>query len=558
MDFSQLIDRDSFIRSVRRASVTLRDTSLVSNDDIIDIGINESYPRIALILVTTKAKDGSNSDKPILGGIGPTANYTDQMKEVQRVLDTSVYRDGIYRVAVALTASSCLKQIPLNSDVYLLDLAKDLEKQALSDLDRIMGLISEVGIVSKDQNTFDRAADGEPRIYVANALDLSTIKEEEFDLVIKESARTNSVRMHESIEIPESRVGLCWIGLTGTYLSASVQTGFFIKNGDTTEDLIERISLNINELSSIGSSSIIASPNRGPAISSNLSYSKKELYPDSGKNRDKSLYFDLAPRIHGIAFSSRTLSATFNKELVSIKFYSLEDVGAPLEFYLENRHLGIPLEGVVYGVIPQYKALDKQGPHSLLMEVDKQSASADPLNRSDEIDTFYFRVKKGEEPFSSSLRFRSSSPLYEGVTEWSIPIGPEDTEESIAFKVLEGMYQRHEECLLVGAMPNNNAVQIVPYSKSKYETRIAADVLDVPPYIEVATGNTMIPLTPYRSASRSVVVKIVPDQTKHLNDDATAPYGASTSAYRSLSKPMQGVYDRIGMLRRSREDPYVK
>ena len=60
MNFSDLIDRDSFIKSVRRASVTLRDTSLIANEDILDIGLNETYPRIALILITTKAKDEIN------------------------------------------------------------------------------------------------------------------------------------------------------------------------------------------------------------------------------------------------------------------------------------------------------------------------------------------------------------------------------------------------------------------------------------------------------------------------------------------------------------------
>lgn len=557
MNFSDLFNRDSFIRSVRRASVTLRDTGLISNEDILDIAINESYPRIALILVSTKAKDGNN-DKPILGGLGPNSNYMDQMREVQRLLESSIYAEGINRVAISLTAATCIKQIPLNSDVQLFDLAKNLEDQAISDLDRIMGLISETGIVTaEDESNSLEANSGEPKIYISSSLDLSTIKEEDFDLVVRDTAKTNSVRL-ANVSIPPGKVGLCWIGLTGTMLSGSVETGFFIQDGDSTESITESVSMSINELSSEGSSSVIASPNRGSLLTTSLSYKKKELYPSSTKNRDKALYFEIEPRIHSISFSSRTLSTVFNKELVNIKFYTLPDTSSPLSSYLSRRFSKEcePIPGLVYGVIPQYKLLNDRGPHSLLMEVDKQAAAADLNNRLDTIDTFYFRIKSDIPAFSTEITVRSSSPLIEGFTDWTVDIGPEDTQESIAFKVLNGFYRNHEQCLLVGGMPQANAVQMIPYSKSKYETRVVADILNVPSYLEVATGSAMVPLTQYRAEPRSVVVKIVPDQTSHLNDDSTAPYGASSTSYRSLSKPMQNVYDRIDLLRKSREDLY--
>lgn len=557
MNYTDLIkDKEKFLRSVRRTSVTLRDTGLVSNEDILDIAISEVYPRVSLILITSKAKDGNNL-KPILGGIGFNKDYSEQSKEVWRVFDNSVYSEGIYRVVISLTASQCLKQIPLNSEIQLFDLAKNLEDQALADLDRIMGLISSNGVITAEEDVDeDSNTDGYPRLYISQSLNKSTITEDDFSLVVRDTARTDSVRFQESIVIPDGYIGVAWIGLTGTVLLGSVESGFFIRNGDTTELITEVLASTINDIASRGSTSVIASPNRGHSRFLSLDYRKRELYPDTDKDREKQLYFDIYGRIHYLSFGAKNLSTYFSKELISVKFFLCKDLGLPLNSYYNQRYTSLPIDGLVYGTISDYKSLDNKGPHSLFLEIGKQSAAADLLNRTEDINTFYFRILKDVEPYKSEIVFRSSSPVIDGYTNWSIEIDINDNEESIAFKVLEGLYKNHESCLLVGGMPQANAVQIIPYTKSKYETRVVADILDVPLFLEVATGTPMTPLTPYRSQSRSVVVKIVPDQTKSLNDDATAPYGANSASFKSLSKPMQNVYDRLGKLREGKEYPY--
>lgn len=551
MNYADLIkDKDKFIRSVRRASVTIRDTSFISNDDIIEIAISEVYPRVSLILITSKAKEG-NSLQPVFGGVGKGLDYTHQSNEVQRIFENSIYSEGIYRVVISLTSSQCLKQIPLNSDIHLFDLAKNLEDQALADLDRIMGLIAANGVIEpdKDNNTEDNS---EYRLYISSSIDKNTIPPEDFDQIIKDVAKTNKVRFKEEIHIPKGYVGICWIGLTGTVLLGSVDSGFFIRDRDTTELIIENLAFAVNEISSRGSSSIIASPNRGQSRFLSLDYRKREIYPDLESNREKQLFFDMEGRIHYVSFAAKNLSTYFSKELISVKFYLVEDRGLSINQYLSERFYAEPIEGLVYGTVSDYKSLDDKGPHSLFLDIGKQSASADLLNRTNEINTFYFKILPNIERYDSTITFRSSSPIIDGYTEWSIDISSLDNEESIAFKLLEGLYRSHESCLLVGGMPQANAVQIIPYTKSKYETRCVADVINVPKFIEVATGTPMTPLTPYRSQSRSVVVKIVPDQTKSLNDDSTAPYGATSTTYKSLSKQMQGVYDRIGKLRERR------
>lgn len=561
MNYTDLIkDKDKFLRSVRRTSVTIRDTGLISNEDILEIAIGEVYPRVALILITSKAKDG-NTIKPILGGVGPDKDYLQQSKEVWRILDNSIYSEGVYRVVISLTASQCLKQIPLNSEIQLFDLAKNLEEQALSDLDRIMGLIAVNGVVSVNNNGEDgdneeSETDNYPRLYISQSIDKSSLSEEDFDSVIRDSARTDRVRFKESISIKEGYLGVCWVGLTGTVLLGSIESGFFINNGDTTELITERLASCINDIASRGSTSVIASPNRGRSRFITLDYRKRELYPESISSREKQLYFDIDGRLHYLSFAAKNLSTYFSKELISIKFFTSKDENLPLTYYFSKRYESLPIDGLVYGTIPNYKSLDNKGPHSLFLDIGKQSAASDLLNRAEEINTFYFRFIPNEERYKSTINFRSSSPAIDGHTSWSIEVCPNDNEESLAFKFLEGLYSNHESCLLVGAMPQANAVQIIPYTRSKFETRVVADVMDVPMYIEVATGTPMTPLTPYRSQSRSLVVKIVPDQVKGLNDDATAPYGASSTTFRSLSKPMQNVYDRIGKLREEREYPY--
>jgi hypothetical protein len=558
MNYTDLIkDKDKFLRSVRRTSVTLRDTGLISNEDILEIAFNETYPRVSLILITTKAKDG-NTEKPILGGMGPNTDYLTQSKEVWRLLENSIYSEGINRVVISLTASTCLKQIPLNSEVQLFELAKNIEDQAISDLDRIMGLIVSTGVITVDQQIEEDEETGEPKLYISNELDITTLSKEDFDSIIRDSAKTDKARFKDRIYIPDNQVGICWISLTGTMLSGSVETGFFIKDGETTESLIESVAMSVNELSSRGSVSVIASPNRGASKLTNIEYRKRELYPEDELNRDKQLYFDMDVRLHNISFSTRSLSTTFNRELIVIKFYTFDNLSAPLSFYLKNKFSpnARPIEGLVYGTIPKYKALDNRGPHSLFLNVNKQSASADLLNRAEEINTFYFKLVEDQPIYRTFITVRSSSPVIEGVTSWQVQIEEQDTEQSIAFKILDSFYKHHEQCLLVGSMPQPNAVQIIPYTKSKYESRSVTDVINVPPFLEVATGNTMVPLTQYKADARSIVVKIVPDQTKSINDDATAPYGASTSTYRTLSQPMQNVYDRIGTIRRSKEERY--
>lgn len=545
-----VIQSDSFIRQVRRASITLRDTGLVSNEDIIEAAKSDAYPRVSLIIASTKTSL-ANDAGAALGGVGPTIDYSSQYREIKRLMIDSPYAEGIHRVAAALTASICIKQVPLNSDIQLFDLGKQLEDQALADLDRIIGVVNIMGVPSSGTNT---GALSTTAIYLSSSIDMATIPVNAFDKVKGSSAAINGVKTNESINV-EDEVGVCWIYITGTLTNQEVSTGFLINESYTIEDILESAALSINDACISRSSSILCSPNRGELSRYSLAYKKHELYrvlPDD-PNSDKELSFTISTRIHRLELTSRTLSTTINRELISIKLYKLPIELAPdLSTALSNRYsdLATPIEGVVYGTTYNYYALDNKGPHSLLIDVEKQSASADLSQQKDQVDTFYFQLEKDYKPedIQGVLSVRIASPPNGEYTTWSIDVSNSSAEE-VAFHLLSSMYERHLVSQLLGAMPQSNAVQVVPYIRVREEVRMVMDITELPLGLSIATGTSLSILTQYKPIPRSVMVKLVPDQTLDKDDINSGPYAATSSSPVNKGPRLQSVYDRIDLLR---------
>jgi hypothetical protein len=554
-DLIELVDSDSFIRKVRRTSITLSDTGLISNEDIREIAIGESFPRVALILATTRSKKGSEL-RPVFGGLGPKVDYDSQYREIRRVLFSSVYSEGIQRVVAALTAALSIKQIPLNSDVQLFDLGKDLETQALSDLDRLIGLIEVTGIQALD-STSSTPTSLDPNLYLASSINPLYLSQEVFSKIRGRSGTLEDVQVSTSISIPIGYRGFCWIYITGTSITREVETGFFIEDGQLVEEVMESISLSINEACIEKDSTLISSPNRGPLRKETLTYKQSDIYPSGGLDtvENKEITFTLSTRIHYITFSSRTLSTDVNRELVSIRLYVLpQEIAITKEMAISNRYNPelIDMEGIVYGTKNEYYCLDKRGPHSVLIDVERGAASADVSNQKDQIDTIYFRLKPGCDvsEVRGPLSIRIASPPNEEYTEWYIDVEPSTSPEEITFQLLSSMYERHIHSKLLGSMPHSNALQIIPFIKTEDEVRMVLDITQVPDCIEVATGTSLKPLTQFKGEPRSIAVKTLANLIGEGNKSSTtSPHGARITTPINKSSRLQAVYDKVDYLK---------
>jgi hypothetical protein len=549
-DLLALVTSDSFIRRVRRASVTLSNTGLISNEDIIDIAIEESFPRVFLVLAATKSKKGSDV-RPVLGGLGPNSDYDTQYREVRRVVFSSVYSEGIQRVVAALTSAVCIKHIPLNSDIELFNLGKHLEEQALADLDRIIGLIEVTGAEAID-NTATSLAN--LSFYFASSIDKSYLSEDIFNKVKGKSASLDNVQLNQYITVKPGYKAFCWYYITGTSVTRQVESGFFIEDMSSVEEVVQVLSQSINESCIEKSSTLISSPNRGEITRETLSYKKIEIYPSTESEPNKELSFTISTRIHYITFSSRLLSSSYNKELISVKLYQLPiEQARDIDEAISNRYspLSEPIEGVVYGTKNSYYSLDDQGPHSLLIDVEKGAAASDLSMQKDQIDTVYFRLKEGcdSSEVKGNLGIRIASPPLGEYTDWDINIEEGSSPEEVSFTLLSSLYERHVFSKLLGSMPHSNAVQIIPFLRTDEVTNMVLDITAIPECLEIATGTSFQPLTQFKSQPRSITVKTIVNPFSGGNEASTAsPHGATVTAPINKSKRLQSVFDKIDFL----------
>jgi hypothetical protein len=118
---------------VRRYSVLLQRTSL---KDIFNIIVQDSDPRIALVLAAAKSKVDNT---PLFGGLDAVKElmYADPDRPgLTLFTNRNLFSDGIRRVSAALTASRLIGQLAqVKEQAAHADI---IEKQAIEDLDRIV------------------------------------------------------------------------------------------------------------------------------------------------------------------------------------------------------------------------------------------------------------------------------------------------------------------------------------------------------------------------------------------------------------------------------------
>lgn len=519
------IDLD-FIKAVRTYSFISKSEGSISNDDINTIAINDVYPRILTRIALTTDKNGI----PIFGGIGESKEYGVQYLKSMDVLNMLPYSLGLKRVAIALTASAIIRFIPLKSDITLLDAAESIEKGALSDLDKLIGILSNdsktVSALQKldsTQNTSYKA------LFISQDIDERTVPIDAFTHIVDTIALYKGANVYPKIIIPDNHLGICIVTLSCQVKQAILKEAFIIENGSTTTDIVTVVSQVINELNIELGTGIIASPNKGAPELVKIPISSVRLYPDSSINKNLQLYIELTPAIDVIEIVSQVLSPVRDKEVLMVDFYTVplpQSSSVPLSSQnlinmVKSNYRGI--KGLVFGTIGKYSELTNKGPHSAVIEIDKGTLitkqeqailnpgeSAIDLKQDIVLDTFHFRLAKNYTfiaPSVITIRV-NTQPITLETNIWSLNFIGGSLDDLIS-QLLDSIFINSRPSSLVAAITSPYALQVVPHLITDDETRIVIDLINLPLGVEVSTGTDRLFITPFKGGTRSVNVPAV-------------------------------------------------
>jgi len=581
-----IVTDESFISSVRRASILGSDGGLFSDDDIIKIALYDAYPRILMRISLTRDKDNN----PLFKGIGvKKTDYSLQFIKSLEILKSPPYSFGLKRVAISLTASYLIKSLPLNADLKFFDLGESLEKSAISDLEQLIGvLIDDQSIIdlinndsSLDNKIFLSSKVPYKALFFSYSIDLGSIPPDSFDLVEEDIALYEGVSLHTSLNIPQNYSGVCYINMSYTGSDKFIKEAFIIDPQWSLIDICNLLTEVINEFNVDVNSNVIASLNISKEQVNEVTYSKAELYPDSTTNREKKLLFTIYPRVHVIELSTLNLSSIRNREVIHVDLRTINNNLLPevLDSTILNTLRPLTskgIDGIYFGVINNYYALTKEGPHSLIVEVDKgdiistQDSSEVPINNKVNnkdliIDTFYFRIPSNLTLVQGLMVVRvSTSPNITSIKEWIINIPSGTNADEIAKIFHMSFYDKEYITEVLGSLAHSNAVQMVSFIKTREVVRIIVDILEVPLGVEVATGNNINNITPYKPGHRSINIPSVPKDKEDLQSIEESNYNKpkklniGKSSPPSISPQLQAVRKKLEELDKCNYPNYGK
>ena len=487
----QVVNGKTFVQSVRLSCEILKDASSLTDDTIRKAALTQAYPRIALILASTTDKDGK--------GIIPQGaiSYEILYREVERLATSQPYVDDIHRVAAALTAAYFIKSTPLNSSIQLLPLGDRMEQQAIEDLDRLRGqVLYQIKTLLGDSNAKVMPQDG-PIFY--------------FSGLIEEG------RSSDQILIPMNTKGVAVYTITSPQ---SVPLEVVVEVPNTLPALIARLSEAINNLSIRGGSNVLASPNRGVYMPSNVGCVEGGVLV----------------RLDYISLSPRRADPTITKELAMLCFYLIPDI-VPIDEWKGNV-LETSIPSLLYGVSPSYEHLHPSGPHSLLLQVEKGTLAK--VSTSNTVDTLYLQ---GDGDGIIQYTLSMNGVPYSGEVPISKGIGNPVTQ------VVES---------LRGVLGNKALVaQITPQSMQVVPTdtySLSLGLTSVPSGITASVGTNTAALYPYGAGP--IALTINPNSNRSirrptLSEEATGVYSA-THYKIQVSPRMQAVYDKLDRIDRLR------
>lgn len=230
------------------------------------------------------------------------------------------------------------------------------------------------------------------------------------------------------------------------------------------------------------------------------------------------------------------------------------------------------IDGLVYGLSPSYTFLDKRGPKSLTLKVEKATvksvttadSSATATEDKYTADTFYFRMADGALSLTGDLRIRVSStnladfpeivPLLAADGSLKIPLTGFTSAEDAALEALKALYKIGQFTDVLAALVQPAALQLTAFKKTQGEIKEVIDILQLPDGLEVATGIPATVKTEYRARPRSLIItaQSIKDNLINTTSDSlpnNKDYGVASTAKGQKSQRIQNVYDRLDFLK---------
>jgi len=372
-----------FAKKVRSASILLKANNPITYSDIRRAAAGEYY-RTALRIASKKfpqlstvIQEGANQRLQDESKVFTYQWLSDQVMAMMipegdgesLIVDSERERlpsfsGGIEWAVSKLTAAHVIRNIPLNnSSLKFVDIADNLESQALEDIDRISEL-SQIGSTGSSASTGSEGS-GQYTLYIAHALDLTTIPSSAFDIpdiassppTYDQPVSINNVDTYSSIVVPVGKLSYCHVHMTaqnpvadqdligfrtaaaGTILhpqdssavSYSIRLNIPLENGWSIDDIISELADSINSAClSAGTgnstlSNILVAPNRGPTEAKRQSAIKGELYPEATTFVTRLGTFDLIYRTNSLSFTPRRYSAKVTTEMMTVTFFTVDD-----------------------------------------------------------------------------------------------------------------------------------------------------------------------------------------------------------------------------------------
>lgn len=678
--FSGNPDIESFLNSIKADFVSMVTSNSVilesyqrKQDEVIRIALKQVYPRIGLRLSAAKNLDNS----PLFS----TLNYTQSQlatasntnirlglyeNVVTLMTDaSSIYSQGITNIAASLTAAILIKSIPINNDIKNIDLGDGIEKNAFADLDKIVELYR--GNEASNTNNALLPTNFEESIYITLDIDKTTLPASYFNvgevnevINIEKAYPSANVRALNNLTIPSNKLAFGWYYISGTEyedvqstdvdslvpsvrILPPLEGAFLVNNNDTSEDIIFNLANELNDAGLSRDTNVIASPNLGVLTSTSVVLPKKKLYPDEiDKSYDKKIAsFRLQSKLDYLNFTARRRSSIVNRELIILKFFTLDKVSLAqtklatninftgttftyignwtnstnyekgnivdynskvyvckqsstnnipsisidywVSLFANSEELAIYrgisqdyIEGLVYGLTNSFTNLDKKGPKSILLDVEKGdlkivSSTSNVTKDTNSINTFYFKLSDSSVLVSGVLKLRVSSTKLLDVPEIFSFLNPIDktlditlinaTAEDVALEILKVVYQISQYTDVLSALVYPYALEFTAFKRTKEEVQEVIDIVQVPSGLDVATGSSIVEKTPYKNKARSLVISaiVIPSQLRRhaLIDNG---YGTKANSGQVVllkeDKSLQAVKDKLNFLYQPRGGGY--
>lgn len=480
---------NEMVRMVRAYSVLLQRTSPLT---IFNIITSEADPRIALVLAAAKSK---LNNQPLFGGLGAVKElmYADPQRPGQTLYtNRNLFSDGIRRVSAALTASRILGQLAQVKEQA--DHSALIEKQALDDLDRII-ITWELNNTSNEASSLDNE-DTAPTVFYFEPKQL-TIPAEKTLVVEWQSP-----------------------GISAVWESAGVYTGAV-----ETWQIVNDIAADINAKSVNNPDNILlaAAELSGPYFTNRVNanpaqYHVLRFYP---RNPERGVFaYSLNIRVNVVlnegATDASTVAFPVNRAPFIWGIYS-----EALNNYIVNGLIIAMRDGKLSALNNAEKIPDYE-PFVLYFRngVTYTAGTTTPPPAESKL---VYRIQPWQQLGQDSVEEED----YIQTIEVSVPRLLSDDPEQQAFldnnrfsqvtlALANSLTEIEIDAYLAGAIIRNDpitvstptsAIELVPWARQRIISAVVLDILEVPPDVDIATGNRTQPITVFASKPRSGIVK---------------------------------------------------